>query len=91
MREAIAAEIDQAAASQIDHERNPSRMTELREIGLGHAGCEAHDGVIARVHFHHQTRLGADGRGVVVQMHAIGRPDFAKAAAGARHDVRHPE
>ena len=61
------------------------------QLGGRHRLGEALDGVVRRMDLHDRRGVGADRRGVVLEMRAVGRADLDQAAAGARHDVGNAE
>ena len=87
-RDALRAEIGQAARTQIFVQRNARALAEIGQfVERGPIG-EAHDGEIRAMHAQQQPRAFTDGAFVIRDGSAVRRAHFAQQSAALGHDVR---
>ena len=74
--------------ADVDHERDPSpRVLEAGELAGRHRGGEAGDGEVGGVHLEHERGRVVDRRGVVGEVHPVGRADLAQPGAHGLHQL----
>ena len=89
--QAISAEIDERAATQIFHDRDLVSSSDCNQLGQTHLGDKPDDFVVARVDFEEQGGFLADGLFIVLGMGPIGAADFFEDGTALRHDLRNPK
>ena len=87
VRQVQAGEVGEGAAAEVDDEGHAALAAQACEVGLGDRGGEAAHLEVAGMHLHHQPGGGADRRGEVLEVGAVGGADLAQAGAGAGHDL----
>ena len=81
-------EVEQRAAAQIDDKRHLGFLCQRCERCFWHRGSKTLDSIIAGMNFHDHRRARIERRGIIFQVHAISRADFAELRAGRRHHLR---